>query len=265
MDTGNAEVIGLDDAGVRLIPSWAPDFDQRVRSFVRHGADLALRCKPDLAILVNESPHAIVAYADLFLGLDGRHTVLHRYPEAAAGDGRTQVFPRKQGVRPGEQRLVNRTFELDPEAEDNSWLENICGPGAGSQMLPARTIRLDAVIFEDGTLVGPNESRIDEHFAAHVGAQQDGFRLIVERVIAGDTLEDALKVLRAWQPDMDSRRGPGGPREGDQESYRTFYRYLVAGEINWWRSFYRNDPQQTYALFKNAIRAEPFRIHRAAP
>jgi hypothetical protein len=203
--------IGLDKAGVMLVTAASADFEAQVRKEVGKWADAALHSSPQLAIVRNESPHTIVAYAVSFKSIrpDGKwdfHHIEFRYPDAVVTtDPEVASMLRDREIRPSEQRLVSRYFEIDP-ALDNSWLPQLVdwqkkelGPLALGQGYELE-IAVDAVLFEDGRLLGPNHSQMDTRFLLLLQRKQELYRAATDLMTSGNSLDDALVKLKSAVP-----------------------------------------------------------------
>jgi hypothetical protein len=58
--------------------------------------------------------------------------------------------------------------------------------------LTALQIELDAIIFDDGLLLGPDHSGLAEQFAEYVAARQDVYRGMVERIDGSSGVSDDI-------------------------------------------------------------------------
>lgn len=104
-------------------------------------------------------------------------------------------------------------------------------------------ISLDAAIFEDGTLLGPDQSNLADHFAEFVRAKQALYRQIAENP------EEAFRSIRRIMESAPSIE-PGNPLS-------LYARLAVEGAARWHRRYPDDDVRN---LFGAAIRTKPFAI-----
>jgi hypothetical protein len=254
-------VKGFESVGVTVIPSTAADFDSRVRAMFPNGAPVVLALKPYLVFVSNRSPRTIVGYNVLFKVTfkDGRSRntfTQFKYPDAVLKIGTEAVFPRGREVYPGEQRLVGNGFEIHGEEylEDyRDWgLQGI----ARLRNATGLSIELNAVIFEDGVLLGPDTSGLDartgtfsEHFSAYLKANQHLYRTLVEGIESGHSVEEVFRPL-------DTR---AEPPLGDPFG---IYPQLAAEAACKWRR--RLGDQAIFDALKKALREHSFMIRRSS-
>jgi hypothetical protein len=241
--------------GVTLTPPSSSEFEARVRALFPTQADFVLELRPYVAIVENRSSKTIVAYNVAFdpqfsTGKKGRFGTAHKYPDAVAGNQSGQSpLPKGLEIRTGEQRLVSYGVELDPaqdyeghRAQIKRWHE---GEFRGAIDL---TIRLDAVLFDDGVLIGPNSWRLDEEFLALLEAKQNLYRTIVKRLDEGLPLEQALRSMIP----------PPGPLPSSRESPEIRYSSVALGDVFGWKE--RNAIDAGGDVFRRAMRDKPFLI-----
>jgi hypothetical protein len=210
--TPTIRVMELDKAGVTLVTAASADFEAQVRKEAGQWADAALLSSPQLVIVRNGSPDTIVAYAISFKSIrpDGKwdfHYVEFKYPDAVVTtDPEIALMLRDREIRPAEQRLVSRSFEIDP-ALDNSWLPQIVdfekkdlGQFALGQGFSELEIAVDAVLFEDGRLLGPNQSQMDTRFLLLLQRKEELYRAVTDLMASGNSLDDALGKLKSALP-----------------------------------------------------------------
>jgi len=259
--TLSIHVAGLEAAGVSLIPPDDVAFDSRVRSLVPRWADLAFGLKPFVVVIGNQSKRTIVAYTVEFRltrrdGTIEAHQVRFEYPDAVAGSS-THGSPFVRGreisreISIGEQRVVGLNFEIVPD-ENNAWLRGpVDWAKEQSGNIQELAIGVDAVLFDDGLLVGKNTSRVDEHFLAFLKAQQDLYRGIVAGLDRGASLDDAFSVV------------PPPPKPGDTWSDEfTIYPTQAAGTARYWRRAYGD--AAVGEIFRKALRNDPFVIRESS-
>jgi len=218
--TPTIRAIGLETAGVTLVTAVSADFEAQVRKEAGKWAEAALRASPQLAIVRNESQHTVVAYAISFKSIrpDGKwdlHHIEFKYTDAVmTTDPDVASMLRDREIRPSEQRFVSRSFEIDP-ALDNSWLPQMVDwqkkeleqfvPGQGYEL----EIAVDAVLFEDGRLLGPNQSQMDTRFLLLLQRKQELYRAARDLMASGHSLDDVLVTLKSELPAAGAMREAG--------------------------------------------------------
>lgn len=260
-------VNGLNAAGVELISPDSPNFDSAVMYLLpNRTAAVALDLKPLVVIVSNQSAGEIVAYTLVWkvTYTDKRTattTVQFKYPDAIAGiaDSGAVALKRRDhlSILSHEKRVVAKEFEVGAWWEEEFYLNQLrlFAETQKQEVAAAEQIEinLDAAIFSDGLLVGPNRTDFDKEFMAYLEAKQKFFRQIVSDLDSGRDLDEAfapLKVLAAnhvvhWQDKT------------------AFYERLAAQEINAFRK--RIGDSAVRETFRQAIRKEPFLVHRSSP
>lgn len=201
----------LAEQGVSLTSPSAPTFDARMTQLVPEWSTLASALKPYLVILSNQSARTIVAYCVQFevTNGDGRvfQDVVHfNYPAAVARTAQNMTgLPRGREVRPGEARVVGTSFEIMP-AVDNRWLDAYAKQqrerfGTARKL----SIWIDAVIFEDGTLLGNDVSDLRHAFDTYLNASQQIYRGIVSRIQQGSSVDEAFSWLSTTATEAKSK------------------------------------------------------------
>src|SRR5262249_7071151 len=152
---------GRDDDGVGLVSPGDPAFDTLARPMLGRLADAALRLKPYMVIVANRAPRTVVAFAVTWetRRRAGRlHTsrVQFKCPDAVCG--RSPVRESDCRILPHDMTVVADGCSVSPESlecGDLSWLDQFVEE---KRRLSAEAIDLhieiDALIFDDGTLVG---------------------------------------------------------------------------------------------------------------
>ena len=259
-------VIGLDDEGITLVTAASADFEAQVRAEAGKWADSALLSSPQLAIVRNKSPHTIVGYAISFKstrpdGIWDFHHIEFKYPDAVATtDPDTALMLRDREIRPSEQRLLSRSFEVNP-ALDNSWIPQIVEwqnneltEFARGEAFTGLEIAIDAVVFEDGRLLGPNKSQVDTRFLLFVNRKQELYRAATELMASGKSLGDALNTLKStapWGLEL------GRPGDDDDDAR------VAIGEARRLLAHYGED--RAAKAIRRAVRQSPFTIRRRQP
>lgn len=237
--------------GVTLTSAAAPDFDARAQAIVGEKAELLFDLKPYLAIVQNQDPRTVVAYTVVWTTTlrndtsELNYTQL-KFPDAVAGVTSGLALLQGREIRRGEERLVGRGFEAWPPDYLDSYrdygLSTIRQSGAAKRV----EIALDAVIFEDGAILGRDEAHLGRHFIEYVRAKQSAYREIVEHLESG-LGEEAFARLRA----VASKPAPvtsADPFAG--------YPKMAAEEILALRD------RVALEVFRRTLRREPFAIKR---
>jgi len=248
------------DAGVRLTPSTAPGFDERVGPLIQPWGSQAMALKPYLVILSNESKYTIVAYCVVFTTTDASGPVHQKlihfnYPQAVAGRGSDgSGLPRGREVRTGEERVVGMNFEIMPEY-DNRWLGEFAVK-QNEALKEARKLEvsLDAVIFDDGRLVGDDTSELQRAFEQYLRSTEAIYRSVASRIDGGESVETAFQWLRQSLAEA-IQKGPN--------DVGAFYYVQAAGDVG--RARTRIGDGRVRDVFEQAIRKTPFVITRERP
>ena len=257
--------IGLDKAGVTLVTAASADFETQVRKETGKWADAALHSSPQLALVKNESPQTIVAYAVSFKSIrpDGKwdfHHIEFKYPDAVVTtDPEFGPLLRDREIRPSEQRLVSRDFEIDP-ALDNSWLSQMIdmqqkdlGEFTRGEDIATLEIAIDAVLFEDGRLLGPNRSQVDTRFLLLLQRKQELYRNVIDLMASGRSLGDALLKLQPALPTT---------TQAMEEMLDDHLARSAIGDVRRWRARYGDE--RAADVLRHAVRREPFAIRKVA-
>jgi len=264
-NTPTVVVTGLDSDGLEAISPESPGFDARVgKQFSVPTANAVLSLKPLLVIFSNHTQRTVVAFAFVWKitypnKRTNTTTAEYKYPDAIAGSQDIANVPlEKRDDLPlpgGQQKLVAPEIELGPSWEEPFYRDQLLSFGADQKrdLADAETIEitLDAAIFSDGQLVGPDHSNLEQSFMAEFESEQKFFRQIVADLDAGHSIEEAFAPVTAL-----AQQHPPSPR-GD---LKAFYETITAQEIVSLRK--RVGDASVRALFGGAIRKEPFAIRR---
>jgi hypothetical protein len=254
------QVKGLDADGVMLISPTDPVFDSRLFSLLPEGAPVAFELKPCIAIVSNESSRIVVAYSVTFWftfrsGESHRQSIQFKYPDAVANTATDQpdygaaIDPgmalrarlRGREIRPGEQRVVGVGFELWPDADVVTHRDSYLALSGNAKDLTELKIELDAIVFADGLLLGPDHFGLSEQFAEYVAVKQDVYRRMVERIDGSSGVsDDIFASLR---------------ETASRHSGNTIEREAAAEALGLQHNIMRD-------VFQQALRREPFIIHR---
>lgn len=222
-------VDGLDAEGVRLLSPLHPEFDQTARPLLgARIADTALKLKPMLVIVRNDSPTAVVSFSLVWIVgySDGRrhqawgHTSC---PDAVCGDAVISRSPEALGV--GQQRI-----------EANGLVIHRYGD-------------LDAYY---------DQSKLSDLFSAYVRAKQEWYRGIIEALDEGQSVADAFGGVERSLAGMTERMRSGEFLPG--KAAADLWMHQAAGEAVGWRRRYSDE--ETPGVLKQSIHLEPFVIRR---
>jgi hypothetical protein len=245
-------------AGVEIIAPGDPRFDQEARQIVGAKLDLVKTLSPLLMLIRNNSQHTIVAYSpewDLKRGTEEIPFVaLRTFPMAIAGPVVEGDLPRDREIRPGEERLEGMNSEVGIHPDDaSSDAKYQAEDLAGVTVVKAH---LDAVIFDDGTLVGPDRHNLLGKFVPYVEDHQSLYRSILASLRAGESAEklyDSLEQKRRKEFD-ESRNAnpPWNPIKMEK---------LLAEQdvLGAWRNHGNSD---LLAYFSRCLRTPPFAVTR---
>jgi hypothetical protein len=193
---------GFDSAGVTLTPPTGADFPARAQAILSGYATPVLNLQPYLAIVANHDPRTVVAYTVAWTVTrrnDSTEVEYTRFqfPDAVAGVGNGWNVLQGREIKTGEERLVGMGFEVWPAEYIDSYRD--FGEQAAARLGEVKHLRiaLDAVIFDDGALLGPDESCLAEHFIAFVRAKQAWYREAVVGLELGGMKEDVFAPMRA--------------------------------------------------------------------
>lgn len=185
-----------------------------------------------------------------------------KYPDALAGisgTGRDAWALENIGHRemiPGEKRVVSVSFAVSPRMATEEYWQNWLLEAAKFYhdkcgITEKLTISLDAVIFDDGTILGPDENDLSDHFAAYLNAKQGAFRNIVAALDSGQPIDRAFTVIESVEvPTADSLMA----------DTTAIYRRHAAEEIMGLRR--RVGDQVLSTLVRKAVRDKDFVIQR---
>jgi hypothetical protein len=258
-------VSGFERDGIGLIPPTRPDFDDLARPLIGRVADIGLRLKPMLAIVVNGSPQTVVSYSKAWTAryADGRTSTIRghtSFPEAVCGDLLIASDP--EALPPGAKRIEAATVVIQGYAQSEPYYDQFLDQFivekdrmlANAEEL---SIELEAVIFADGALVGPDpDGWLRELFSECVAQKQAWYRDILSRLSAGASIAAAYAPIDAFQEEHRAGVRTRQRRGRDPELWKT----QAAADAQRWRRTFNDDelPQ----LLERSIRLEPFEIRR---
>ena len=234
--------------GVTLTPATHPDFDGRAHAILGDHAATMLEAKPYLALVRNDNPRMVVAYTVAWTatqrnGMSEVDYTQFKFPDAVAGTTNGLLLLQARELRRGDERLVGMGFEAWPPDYAVRFRDFALHTAMRLGDVKHLEIALDAVIFEDGVILGPDKSRLAEHFIEFVHAKQALYRDIVLGLENGDVTDDVLSPLRAI---LAAR----------QQAHSPAYRKQAAAEV---LGFHDRVMRE---VFLRTLRREPFVIRR---
>ena len=238
-----------------------PSFDGIARTLLGAAASgPALKLKPFLVVLANRSHATVVAYQIVWkITYTDTHekTIAQdfNYPDGVI------AIPSRAGdlpFAPEEQRLIGREFQLDPSWADETvlgvLLQAIQDQEAEMPRVERLDINLDAALFVDGLLVGPDVHGLSKRFAVYVDEKEKWIRQVVSDWDAGRSIDEAFETM------SELKGQPFRMYPGPRADVPAFYRRQTAAEIFGVRK--RIGDAAVPSVFRKAIRTEPFAIHR---
>lgn len=240
-----------------VTPSTDGDFDARITALLKDSAPVALRCKPYLAIVSNKGNRTVVAYTVAFTGRlpDGRfdkEVVQFKYPTAVlrgADDG--EPVKRDREMRPGDDRVVGPYFEIDP-GENLWWLEQVCA-GLVARAGPTKDLRpsVEAVILDDGTVLGDVENTLAQHFEMLLDVTRSLFRDVASRLERGDAMDVVFTQLQTEAAAL-------LPKSREETDHRVGYYLTASGDLRRWRKLAGDD--RVRELLAKANQSKVFKL-----
>jgi hypothetical protein len=246
------QIAGFDAEGVTLTGPTDPGFDARAQAILSGYASPVLGLKPYLAIVSNHDPRTIVAYTVAWTVTrrnesTEKNRTQFKFPDAVAGTGNGLSILQGREIKTGEERLVGMGFEVWPAEYVDSYRD--FGQRDIGRLGEVRNLRieLDAVIFDDGALLGPDESHLGEHFIAFVQAKQTLYREVVVGLELGSVGDDVFAPLR------ETVAAP--PRRNAVDPLAIYTRQAAAEVLGW-------HDRIVLEVFRRALRRESFSIKR---
>jgi hypothetical protein len=253
-------VTSWETEGITLASPADPDFDSLSRSLFKGNVEELLKLKPFLVVVSNQSPRTIVAYTLRWRVrlLNGKQVTTFsqaKYPDAVAG----AVPSRGNEIRSGEQKIAAKGIEIDcgrwsGKPTEEYYLRQFASWADESVGATDIQIGLDSVIFEDGELIGPGESRLGDDFAAYVKAKQDLYWSLVQGLDSGQSMDEAFRPIEAT---IAATRA--NPRLDLRDPFAIWPRQ-AAGELSGWRKRYGDVALPN--ILRQALRKKPFVIRR---
>jgi hypothetical protein len=241
----------FESAGVKLTAATDADFDARAQTILDGKATPLLELKPYLAIVQNENARTVVAYAVAWTTVqrNGSSETSYgqfKFPDAVAGTNNGLSLLAGREIRTGEERLVGMGFEAWPADHVHAYRDFGLAEAHRLTNVKSVQVALDAVILDDGAMLGPDQSRLAEHFIEYVHAKQSLYRDIVVGLENGRA--DVFAPLRSMVS-----APVGAPPHGRRLDN---YSRLAAEEI------LRFQDRVALEVFRRTLRREPFSIRR---
>jgi hypothetical protein len=253
-------------AGIDIIAPGDPRFDQEVRQIFGAKSELVKTLSPLLILIKNQSLHTIVAYSlewDLMRGKNEvRRVSIRMFPMAISGP--ECDLPHDRDILPGEEWLVGEDIDFGARIDDAGGADVDFSETAKNQAedlagVTAVKANIDAVIFDDGTLVGPDRHDLQGKFASYVEDHQVLYRSISASLQAGESAEklyDNLEQKRR-QEFEESSKGNHLPRPDRDLMKKLIVEQDVLGA---WRDHSNNNDSLTH--FSRCLKSPPFTITR---
>jgi hypothetical protein len=258
-------VHGLD--GLTLLSPTDPTFDEIATPLLGRVATLALRLKPFVTIVSNVSQQTVVAFSKTWrvTHTSGQTTTFRdhaSFPHVVCGDALGSGDP--AGLPPGASRIEALHVVMHGWKDQDPYFDQFLPQffDQNERLMANATnlrIELNGAIFEDGTLVGPDdESSLRETFSAHLEGKQVWYRSIIESLDAGHSIDEAFEPLEWFLNDWTRRLHAGEhPSFGDP---RLMSKREAAGDVKRWRR--RVSDEELPRLLRESIRLDPFVIRR---
>jgi hypothetical protein len=253
-------------AGVEIIAPGDARFDQEARLIVGTKLDLVKTLSPLLMLIKNSSQHTIVAYSpewDLKRGgKEIPYVGLRTYPMAISGP--ECDFPRDRDIRPGEEWLVGWDNDFGSRIDEASGSDVDFSETAKNQRrelsgVIAVRAHLDAVIFDDGTIVGQDRHDLSGRFVPYVENHPSLYRSILASLHAGESGEELYASLeRKRRQDFDESTKGNSP---SGRGHALMMEKLIAEQdvLGSWRN---HDNRDSLEHFSRCLRTPPFTITR---
>jgi hypothetical protein len=260
-------VHGVD--GLTLIPPAAPEFDDLAGPLLGRIASLALQLKPLLVIVSNEAAQTVVSFSKTWRVTheDGRLTTCRdhtSFPHAVCGDVLVSR-DNPTAFAPGTRRIEAKGLVIQGWGDLDEYYDQFLPQFVTEKdrmLADAADLRieLNAAIFGDGTLVGPDDdSWLADLFTAYVQEKQHWYRGIIQALDAGRSVEEAFAPIQSFFAGLERDR-VAHRYTAHFDDPRAVWKLQGAGEAASWRQ--RFSDADIPDLLHEAIRLEPFVIRR---
>ena len=259
-------VDGLEPDGVSLISPTLSTFDDMARPLLGERiADIGLKLKPMLVIVSNETSQTIVSLSVVWriTHQSGRRTSFWShtsFSDVVCGDVLFSQGP--LGLEAGQQRIEANGVVIHRWGYLDQYFDQFLNQFVGQRnALLANAldlqIELNAVIFADGTLVGPDdETALSDRFSTYLRAKQAWYRGIVDALDRGESVAQAFAPVEQFWTDARAERR-AHPRTVKPADVWT--QQAAADATRWRRKF---ADEEIPALLRRSLRLDPFIIRR---
>ena len=260
-------VDGLEADGVSLVSPTLPTFDDMARPLLGERiADIGLKLKPMLVIVSNETSQTIVSLSVVWrvTHQSGRRTSFWShtsFSDVVCGDVLFSQGP--LGLEAGQQRIEANGVVIHRWGYLDAYFDQFLGQFVDQRnALLANAlelqIALDAVIFADGTLVGPDEeAALSERFSTYVRAKQAWYRGILDALDRGESVAEAFAPVDRFVADARAQRRTRPPRVVEPPDAWT---QQAAADVTRWRRKFADE--EIPALLRQTVRLDPFVVRR---
>ncbi len=208
---GKLAIVDVPEHGVRLHQTGEPEFQAAADNLLNPVLRQKLRQVTDYAVVLrNYSPKTIVGYSVSWLIRDKagtRRTVdtAAVAPGAFLDGKKLRVDPIKEGytvVARGRARLLLPEINIGPEPVPPQVPDDvhIARLYTGFREADKVSVRLDAVIFEDGGFVGIDTEHLISEVQQTVDGQYDVDSTIITEQEAGASIDEIIEKVKAMLP-----------------------------------------------------------------
>ena len=224
-------VTGLEAHGVELLSPTRLEFDELARPLLGERiADVALKLKPMLVMVSNDNARTVVSLSVVWhvTNREGRTSQYWghaSFPVVICGDG--VLSPHPAGLKTGERRIEANGIVIHGWGDQDAYFDQFLGQFVEQKdtLLASAVdlhVELNAVIFADGLLVGPDDqSTLTDLFSTYVQAKQDWYRGILEALDAGQSVAESFAPVERFLEDAKDRL-----RAGNHDPAREGGRYV---------------------------------------
>jgi hypothetical protein len=202
------KALDLKSDGVTLTVPSDPEFEKRIELSLQQNSrsDAVHAVKGISALLQNSSKKVIVGYALRwrFTHPDGTSTlrrVTYVQPGALLDAGHAKHpsnVARSTTIAPGESRLISEVSSLGANSqthlgEDLRVLQRVDEINALVSRSSEVTVAVDAILFDDGSFAGPDETHFIENFVRSFDSVQEFYRHLIELNDFGKTEREIME------------------------------------------------------------------------
>jgi hypothetical protein len=260
-------ILDLRAHGIRLLSPLDPAFDGIAGPLIGPRSNRLLGLKPLVVVVTNDTRKTVAAVSVIFRVAKPSGGIVAwtnvAFPDVVVGDIGSE---KRQGLRPHESTVVSQGVVVEdfdgPGPED--WYRDLIDGVLRQRdeyLQDARhvTIELDAVIFDDGTLVGPDEDgKLTSLFLRRVGAYQQWLQTIAAGLAAGQSVEAAYAPILQFQEEVRARQGSLQGLSADSRDVQVWRTNAAADLVKWRRRIGDAELPRTLA----GLKLSRFDIHR---